>query len=527
MDDVYKGKRPLEDNIEDESNEAKKSRLNSEIDVEFINNHEYIQYLRTGLPMIFINGCMIFFYLKEIKGVALQDATVEEITEELEKFIDEETVYITFDAVDYIKNKLIFVFGACDFNESNGILKKIYEKLDMTVKVVKSIYFVYLYYLGYKEYIIKKKYANLIYKKADDFSGDGIWFARNSNNTIIDQIFDIKHLVDRLPNKIIFITKDALQDIMRTYYRSKKKDLLKFIELANYQIFPAYMIFNKKTNKYLKNKNVTKVLGPCAYSEFRRTVHGKIQIIGIFGELHLNPSDDVKIFEPENTQRAAIFIRNVIEKNINKKYDLFVELPMLSKNDEAATNIIGAKYNSYTITSLAIEFSKCFEIKKTDCAFKNLRGHYIDYRHEKTYKEKIEEINKEETKNYLLLNKIKNEFFRVSDGFPNLQNFFQNKINEKIEKFEKTVVSFFARLMDYYAMVRLLKSESNDNDFKENVIIYTGNAHAKTYCECLKQLKCFEVILEIKDEIEENKMVLEYNFVEFTQENKKKSFLFN
>ena len=149
MDDVYKGKRPLEDNIEDESNEAKKSRLNSEIDVEFINNNEYIQYLRTGLPMIFINGCMIFFYLKEIKGVALQDATVEEITEELEKFIDEETVYITFDAVDYIKNKLIFVFGACDFNESNGILKKIYEKLDMTVKVVESIN---------KNYIIEKKY---------------------------------------------------------------------------------------------------------------------------------------------------------------------------------------------------------------------------------------------------------------------------------------------------------------------------------------------------------------------------------
>ena len=107
MDDVYKGKRPLEDNIEDESNEAKKSRLNSEIDVEFINNNEYIQYFRTGLPMIFINGCMIFFKLKEIKRVALQDATVEEITEELEKFIDEETVYITFDAVDYIKNKLI------------------------------------------------------------------------------------------------------------------------------------------------------------------------------------------------------------------------------------------------------------------------------------------------------------------------------------------------------------------------------------------------------------------------------------
>ena len=513
MDDVYKGKRPLEDNIEDESNEAKKSRLNSEIDVEFINNNEYIQYFRTGLPMIFINGRMIFFYLKEIKGVALQDATVEEITEELEKFIDEETVYITFDAVDYIKNKLIFVFGACDFNESNGILKKIYEKLDMTVKVVESIN---------KNYIIEKKYANLIYKE----ELTGIWFARNSNNTIIDQIFDIKHLVDRLPNKIIFITKDALYQIMRTYYRSKKKDLLKFIELANYQIFPAYMIFNKKTNKYLKNKNVTKVLGPCAYSEFRRTVHGKIQIIGIFGELHLNPSDDVKIFEPENTQRAAIFIRNVIEKNINKKYDLFVELPLLDKNDRAATNI-GKIYNSYTLSSLAIEFSKCFEIKKEDCAFKNLRAHYIDYRHEKTYKEKIEEINKEETKNYLLLNKIKNEFFRVSDGFPNLQNFFQNKINEKIEKFEKTVVSFFARLMDYYAMTRLLKSESNNNDFKENVIIYTGNAHAKTYCECLKQLKCFEVILEIKDEIEENKMVLEYNFVEFTQENKNKSFLFN
>ena len=514
MDDVYKGKRPLEDNIEDESNEAKKSRLNSEIDVEFINNNEYIQYLRTGLPMIFINGCMIFFYLKEIKGVALQDATVEEITEELEKFIDEETVYITFDAVDYIKNKLIFVFGACDFNESNGILKKIYEKLDMTVKVVESIN---------KNYIIEKKYANLIYKE----ELTGIRFARNSNNTIINQIFDIKHLMDRPPNKIIFITKDALCQIMLTYYRSKKKDLLKFIELANYQIFPAYMIFNKKTNKYLKNKNVTKVLGPCAYSEFRRTVHGKIQIIGIFGELHLNPSNDVKIFEPENTQRAAIFIRNVIEKNINKKYDLFVELPLLDKNDRAATNIVRKGYNSYTVCSLAIEFSKCFEIKKEDCAFKNLRGHYIDYRHEKTYKEKIEEINKEETKNYLLLNKIKNEFFRVSDGFPNLQNFFQNKINEKIEKIEKTVVSFFARLMDYFAMVRLLKSESNDNDFKENVIIYTGNAHAKTYCECLKQLKCFEVILEIKDEIEENKMVLEYNFVEFTQENKKKSFLFN
>jgi hypothetical protein len=514
MDDVYKGKRPLEDNIEDESNEAKKSRLNSEIDVEFINNNEYIQYFRTGLPMIFINGRMIFFYLKEIKGVALQDATVEEITEELEKFIDEETVYITFDAVDYIKNKLIFVFGACDFNESNGILKKIYEKLDMTVKVVESIN---------KNYIIEKKYANLIYKE----ELTGIRFARNSNNTIINQIFDIKHLMDRPPNKIIFITQDALYQIMRTYYRSKKKDLLKFIELANYQIFPAYMIFNKKTNKYLKNKNVTKVLGPCAYSEFRRTVHGKIQIIGIFGELHLNPSDDVKIFEPENTQRAAIFIRNVIEKNINKKYDLFVELPLLDKNDRAATNIVRKEYNSYTVCSLAIEFSKCFEIKKEDCAFKNLRGHYIDYRHEKTYKEKIEEINKEETKNYLLLNKIKNEFFRVSDGFPNLQNFFQNKINEKIKKLEKTVVSFFARLMDYYAMTRLLKSESNNNDFKENVIIYTGNAHAKTYCECLKQLKCFEVILEIKDEIEENKMVLEYNFVEFTQENKNKSFLFN
>ena len=525
--DVIEGKRPLDDNIENESNKAKKSRVNLEINVELIKNDEYYQFFKTGLPIIFIHGRMIFFESrnknKGIKGVVLQEATVEEITEELEKFIDEETVYISFDAVDYIKNKLIFVFGACDLNESNGIIKKIYEKLDMTVKVVKSIEIKYIY-LGYEKYIIKKKYANLIYKTADD----GIWFARNSNNTIINQIFDIRHLMDRLSNKIIFITKDALQDIMLTYYRSKNKELLKFIELANYQIFPKYMIFNEKTNKYLKNKNVTKVLGPCAYSEFRRTVQGKIQTIGIFGERHLKPNDFVEIFEPENTQRAATFIRNVIEKNTNKKYDLFVELPMLSKNDEAATNIIGTEHNSYTITSLAIEFSKCFEVKKTDCAFKNLRGHYIDYRHEKNIKEKEKKILIEEEKNLLLLKKIKNEFLikNVDDGLDDVKIFFQNKINEKIKKLKIPVINFFARLMDYYAMVRLLKSERNKNDFMENVIIYTGNAHAKIYCKCLKQLECFEVILKIKDKIEENKMVLEYNFVEFGNEEKNKSFLF-
>ena len=84
--DVIEGKRPLDDNIENESNKAKKSRVNLEINVELIKNDEYYQFFKTGLPIIFIHGCMIFFESrnknKGIKGVVLQEATVEEITEE-------------------------------------------------------------------------------------------------------------------------------------------------------------------------------------------------------------------------------------------------------------------------------------------------------------------------------------------------------------------------------------------------------------------------------------------------------------
>ena len=454
--------------------------------------------------------------------IEINTSTSDDFIREIAKFEEEKNVFLTLDALDCIKNKLVFVFGAYGFydknREINNLLIQIYESLDRTIKVIDDDCLL----------VATKKYEILIYLETENEIGLVVAPINLEGYNFFK--FDIKIesqlqlLLRKLEEyKIIFITENAVKHFVRTYIEldEKKNLLLRFIEFIGYQIFPCYVDFNNKFNKYLPNILVNKIIGPNFYAEYTRTVNEKIQNIGVFGERNLNLSNDTDFLVSDSTQRAASFIRNLIEKNRSKKYDLFLEMPEVSKK------LLPREQKSYTITSMIIEFSLCFEVNKEDCAFKNLRGHYIDYRDKKIIKElenqnsKIIEIFNEIKENFNKNKKINHELIdKKTKEF--LKNFFERELTMEIVDYK----SFFALFEEYDTIIKILKSASNENDFMENVIIYAGDLHTDVFCECLETLG-FEKIIEIKDKIDVvDKYVLESNMVEFTENERNKSFLF-
>ena len=173
----------------------------------------------------------------------------------------------------------------------------------------------------------------------------------------------------------------------------------------------------------------------------------------------------------------------------------------------------------------------CFKVNKEDCAYKNLRGHYIDFRDEKI----IKELKNQNSKIIEILNEIKDNInknrkidHRLIDEKTKefLKNFFERELTMELVNYESNYESFFALFEEYDTIIKILKSASNENDFMENVIIYAKDIHCEVFCECLETLG-FEKIIEIKDKIEiVDKYVLGSNMVEFTENEKNKSFLF-
>ena len=453
--------------------------------------------------------------------IDINTSTSDDFIREIAKLDEEKEVFITLDALDCIKNKLIFVFGAYDFydknRERNNLLIQIYEKLDTTIKVIKN------------DDQATKKYEILIYLETENKIGLVVARINNSFRFNIKIESQLQLLLRKLEEyKIIFITENAVKHFVRTYIEldEKKNLLLKFIELTGYQIYPWYIDFNNKFNKYLPNMLVNKMIGPNFYAEYTRTVNEKIQNIGVFGERNLIPNNDTDFLVSDSTQRVASFIRNLIDKNRGKKYDLFLEKPEVSKK-----LLTRERKKSYTINSMIIEFSLCFEVNKEDCAFKNLRGHYIDYRDEKI----IKELKNQNSKIIEILNEIKDNInknrkidHRLIDEKTKefLKNFFERELTMELVNYESNYESFFALFEEYDTIIKILKSASNENDFMENVIIYASDIHCEVFCECLETLG-FEKIIEIKDKIEiVDKYVLGSNMVEFTENEKNKSFLF-
>lgn len=316
-------------------------------------------------------------------------------------------------------------------------------------------------------------------------------------------------------------------------YKKLSQLLLKILELIGYELFPIYQQFNNRFNEYLSNSLVTSIIGPCIYSEYELQIPGfPIKKIGIFGERHNTPNQRKTQNFSFGVQRTATFIRKLVSNNPGKTYDLYVEFPILISGS-SDTNILIKNTLSYTMDSLAIEFSSCFELLKTNCAFKNLRGHYIDFRLKYTFNL---ENNTKSIENYInafiedkkikridinpILKKKIDTFFEYKFLF-----FISNSTNNNYE-----LENLNALFMDYYALTRLFKTPKTLNDFQENVIIYAGSDHAKTYLEFMNEpANGFNKILEKNWYNDDNLFPasLDESIITFLPQEKEKSFIFN
>jgi hypothetical protein len=83
-----------------------------------------------------------------------------------------------------------------------------------------------------------------------------------------------------------------------------------------------------------------------------------------------------------------------------------------------------------------------------------------------------------------------------------------------------------ALIMDAYILGRLFKRQSMID--QENIIIYAGEGHTSTYCEFLEFIGCTRILnIPVKFHKNEKKQLIHNQVVEFSKEDKKKSFLFN
>ena len=318
-------------------------------------------------------------------------------------------------------------------------------------------------------------------------------------------------------------------------------------------------------------------MGPISYREFR---YGKYNI-GIFGEIHMIPNVPVEL-QNDSTLNFSSFLASVITQN-PRQFDFFFEINFrTTKQSEKVVNPMNTIFNL-----VSVDFEGCLAISK-DCPYKNLRAHYSDYRsvtnvrHHvatnlymgimnwmvnntkrvplylyldgeiqyliedalETYTELLKKINifikrdrkinKQLDNTPLKAQILKFVEIRQHDSFKEFVKFIgDHKISTFsaydiktltdpqiaiLFKFATFFIHAYSNIMDTYTLARMFRTfHKTPADDPENIIVYAGDDHAKYYTDFLNYINA-DKIIEIKAKMG--------RYIEFSEENKRKSFLF-
>jgi hypothetical protein len=258
----------------------------------------------------------------------------------------------------------------------------------------------------------------------------------------------------------------------------------------------------EKENPYIENfyclelplSKIKYLLGPYKFYKFRIGSRN----LYLFGEYHQLLSDSLKEIKntdakKSNTLLFSSFVHSLVSQNPDKTYDLMVEL------SGAFDNKFPEFENAAMVNNIQSQFISCLTRDKKHCAYKNLRVHYVDYRHQK------DETGKKYIHSKKPFDVLLKEFLSFGKIFKQISNIKDEKIKQKFTQFFVDYASkkpdqandIKMAVMDIYAMARIFRDfenvKRNVHSFtgtSQNVIYYVGGDHIEVMVQFLtKYLK--------------------------------------
>lgn len=305
--------------------------------------------------------------------------------------------------------------------------------------------------------------------------------------------------------------------------------------------------YSKKYCDILPLNKIKYILGPVSYSEYK-TPHSNISI---FGELHnIVECDSVNCIDNKSTILFSGFLKELINKNPDKLYDFYLETQYINKK---ISNIFVYDDSNLNIKLLQHDFQECLSLIK-NCPYKNIRTHYADPRFfiTKILREKEREKERENKSIFDIFKKKKIEdsfieFYRNLRNTPDFKitdkvkinsfvNFFYNILVSNDLLFKETKKSYYGKeirnfvisqFLDYVkAVINLFKTDGYvhsirlltfdmfvmdmymlsrmfrkfDGEYTKNIIVYTGNAHSRTYRLFIERVLMIKPSIDIEED---------------------------
>ena len=301
---------------------------------------------------------------------------------------------------------------------------------------------------------------------------------------------------------VIELKKLAKEKKIDGIHKLKKRDLIDKLQEKKEICKPIKFKPKEKEDKYIENfyclelpiSQIKYILGPYKFYKFKL---GKRNFY-LFGEYHQKLSDSLKELKQTDAKKSntilfSSFVHSLVSQNPNKTYDLMVELR------GAFDNKFPEFEDAAMVNNLQSQFISCLTRDKKHCNYKNLRVHYVDYRHQKDASGKKYMTSK---KSFDILLK---EFLSYGKVFKQISNIKDKKIRKQFTQFfvdfathePEKANNIKMAVMDIYAMARILRDfediKRNVNAFtstSENVIYYAGSDHIEVMVQFLtKYLK--------------------------------------
>lgn len=230
------------------------------------------------------------------------------------------------------------------------------------------------------------------------------------------------------------------------------------------------------------------ILGPCAFYEFE--IGGRK--IYIFGEMHEWISrDEDKLRKAGATKYNSLsfsaFVHSIVTQNPTKTYDLMFETSKSGLKKHGA---------SVAFDQLKYQFENCLDpAKRNNCAYKNLRTHYVDFRLDfftQLKREKITSLKPAEIREY-----INDLLTKPGKVLKQISAIKDKRIRESLVLFFRDMdpsrgVRNAVAIMDIYAIARILRDfDSKNNGISsftgtaQNVIYYAGAVHTANFVKFL------------------------------------------